>query len=102
MVKIFLDPYDSSEESKNYINELAETILYGIKDGTYSWEDDYDGYVVPIEDLKYDFPDDNEELASIGEKLANALPEQAEELGINTQLGDDPSVAFEGSIIVVS
>lgn len=100
MAKIFLDPY-GGEAFKDHINNLAEKIIYGIDDGSYQWDDDDEGYVVPIGELDYDFPEDDNELATIGEKLADALPERIEELGVDLTL-ESESVIFRGDIIVVS
>ena len=98
--KIFLEANGSSQFKGN-INELAEDILNGIENGTYEWDDDEGGYVIAIDGLRYDFPtDDDEELVSIQDALADALPEQASELGCNVSL--DYEVTFGDNIIVVN
>ena len=97
--KIFLEANGSSQFKGN-INELAENILNGIEDGTYEWDDDEGGYVIAIDNLRYEFPTDDEELVSIQDALADALPEQASELGCNVSL--DYEVTFGDNIIVVN
>ena len=97
--KIFLEANGSSQFKGN-INELAENILNGIEDGTYEWDDDEGGYVIAIDSLRYEFPTDDEELVPIQDALADALPEQASELGCNVSL--DYEVTVGSNIIVVN
>ncbi len=97
--KIFLEP-NGSERFKGNINALAQDIIEGIEDKTYVWDDENEGYVVELKDLKYDFPDDEADLAVVGEALADALPEQVIEMGYDVSI--DGSVTFNGEYLVVS
>ena len=97
--KIFLEA-DGSSQFRGYINDLAENILKGIENGTYDWDDDEAGYAVAINDLRYEFPVDDEDLAPIEDTLADALQEQAGELGCDVSL--DYEVEFRDNIIVVN
>lgn len=97
--KIFLEP-DGSERFKGNINALAQDIIEGIEDEKYTWDDENEGYVVDLKDLKYDFPDDEADLAVVGEALADAIPEQIIEMGYGVSI--DGAVTFNGEYLVVS